>query len=193
MAIANTITNLVPTIFRAMHTVSRENVGAIMGVTLDAQAAAAAVGQTVRTPIAPAAELEDVTPSMAIPETGGQTISHVDMTLTRSKAVSIPISGEEELGLGTMADVVMEQRIAQALGVITSPYVVHAAILVREVEDRVDPRVSQQFQRLFSHPRVAPSRILARQHLRLRLPQTRALQIHPLPSDVQMCRCLKSQ
>lgn len=120
MAIANTITNLVPTIFRAMHTVSRENVGAIMGVTLDAQAAAAAVGQTVRTPIAPAAELEDVTPSMAIPETGGQTISHVDMTLTRSKAVSIPISGEEELGLGTMADVVMEQRIAQAIRALTN-------------------------------------------------------------------------
>ena len=36
MAIANTLTGLVPTMYRAMHTVSRENVGALPGATIDA-------------------------------------------------------------------------------------------------------------------------------------------------------------
>lgn len=115
MAIANTLTGLVPTMYRAMHTVSRENVGALPGATIDASAAMAAKDQTVRTPVAPAATAESITPAMAVPETGGQTISYVDMTLSKSKAVPIPFSGEEELSLGDMYQVVMEQRIAQAI------------------------------------------------------------------------------
>lgn len=115
MAIANTLTGLVPTMYRAMHTVSRENVGALPGATIDASAAMAAKDQTVRTPVAPAATAESITPAMAVPETGGQTISYVDMTLSKSKAVAIPFSGEEELSLGDMYPVVMEQRIAQAI------------------------------------------------------------------------------
>jgi len=98
-----------------MHTVSREMSGAIRGVTLDASAAQAALNQTVRTPIAPAATLENFTPAMAIPETGGATYSYVDMTLSNSKVAPIPISGEEELSLGNMAAVVLEQNIAQAI------------------------------------------------------------------------------
>lgn len=115
MPIANTLTGLVPTMYRAMHTVSRENVGALPGATIDASAAMAAKDQTVRTPVAPAATAESITPAMAVPETGGQTISYVDMTLSKSKAVPIPFSGEEELSLGDMYQVVMEQRIAQAI------------------------------------------------------------------------------
>ena len=115
MAIENTLTGLVPTMYRAMHTVSRENVGALPGATIDASAAMAAKDQTVRTPVAPAATAESITPAMAVPETGGQTISYIDMTLSKSKAVPIPFSGEEELSLGDMYQVVMEQRIAQAI------------------------------------------------------------------------------
>ena len=115
MAIENTLTGLVPTMYRAMHTVSRENVGALPGATIDASAAMAAKDQTVKTPVAPAATAESITPAMAVPETGGQTISYVDMTLSKSKAVPIPFSGEEELSLGDMYQVVMEQRIAQAI------------------------------------------------------------------------------
>ena len=120
MAIANTLTGLVPTMYRAMHTVSRENVGALPGATIDASAAMAAKDQTVRTPVAPAATAESITPAMAVPETGGQTISYVDMTLSKSKAVPIPFSGEEELSLGDMYQVVMEQRIAQAIRTIVN-------------------------------------------------------------------------
>lgn len=120
MAIANTLTGLVPTIYRAMHTVSREMSGAIRGVTLDAQAAQAALNATVRTPIAPAATLENFTPAMAIPETGGATYSYSDLTLNKSKVAPIPISGEEELSLGNMATVILEQNIAQGIRAIVN-------------------------------------------------------------------------
>ena len=60
MAIANTLTGLYPTLYRAMQTVSRENVGAVMGVTVDAAAAAAAKDQTVRAAVAPAASAEPI-------------------------------------------------------------------------------------------------------------------------------------
>jgi len=115
MAIANTLTGLIPTIYRAMQTVSREPVGALGAVSLDASAAMAAKDQTIRAPIAPAATLEAITPAMAVPETGGETMSYVDMTLSKSYAAPIPISGEEELGLGGMAEELLQQRIAQGV------------------------------------------------------------------------------
>lgn len=118
MAIANTNTGLIKTIYRAMHTVSRELSGGVMAVSLDARAAQAALNQTVRTPIAPAATLEDFIPAMATPETGGATNAYVDMVLNRSKVAPIPISGEEELGLGDMATVLLEQNIAQGIRAI---------------------------------------------------------------------------
>lgn len=120
MAIANTFTGLIPTMYRAMQTVSREMVGAIQGVTLDARAAQAALNQTVRTNISPAATLETFTPAMAIPETGGATDGYIDMTLSKSKVAPIPFSGEEEVGLGDMYQSVMEQRMAQGIRAIVN-------------------------------------------------------------------------
>lgn len=118
MAIANDFTGLIATAYRAMHTVSQEPVGALMAVSMDASAAQAALNQTVRAPIAPAATLEAITPAMAVPETGGATMSYVDMVLDKSYAAPIPISGEEEIGLGGIADEMLKQRIAQGIRAI---------------------------------------------------------------------------
>lgn len=114
MAVANTLTGLIPTIYRAMQTVSREMTGAIAGVTMDARATGAALNQTVRAPIAPAGTLEAFTPAVTVPDTGAATYSYVDMTLSKSYAYPIPISGEEELSLGDSYQEVMQQNFAQA-------------------------------------------------------------------------------
>jgi len=50
---ANTLTNLIPDIYAALDVVSRELVGFIPSVTMDAQANRVAVGQNLRIPIVP--------------------------------------------------------------------------------------------------------------------------------------------
>lgn len=118
MAVANTFTGLIPTMYRAMQTVSREMTGAIAGVTMDAKAKGAALNQTVRAPISPAATLEDFTPAVTVPNTGAATYSYVDLTLSKSKVAPIPISGEEQMELGDMYLEVMQQNFAQAIRAI---------------------------------------------------------------------------
>ena len=120
MAVANTFTGLIPTMYRAMQTVSRELTGAIAGVTLDARATGAAKDQTIRAPIAPAATLEAFTPAVTVPNTGAATYAYVDMTLSKSYVAPIPISGEEELSLGDNYQEVMQQNFAQAFRAITN-------------------------------------------------------------------------
>lgn len=120
MAVANTLTGLIPTIYRAMQTVSREMTGAIAGVTLDARATAAALNQTVRAPIAPAATLEVFTPAVTVPNTGAATYSYVDMTLSKSYVAPIPISGEEQASLGDSYQELMAQNFAQAFRAIVN-------------------------------------------------------------------------
>ena len=79
---ANTLTGLIPTLYAALDTVSRELIGFIPNVTLDAQASSAAVGQTVRSPVVPQAALEDITPGVDPASSGDQTIGFVDVSIT---------------------------------------------------------------------------------------------------------------
>ncbi len=93
---ANTLTGLVPTIYTALDVVSRELIGFIPNVQRDATAEGAAVGQTVRSPIVPAASLEDITAAATPADSGDQTIGYADVTITKSKAYPIRWTGEEQ-------------------------------------------------------------------------------------------------
>ena len=65
---ANTLTDLAPDLYAALDVVSRELVGMIPSVTVDARVNQAAVGQIVRSHVVPAANaLIDNTPAMAFP------------------------------------------------------------------------------------------------------------------------------
>lgn len=97
---ANTLTGLIPTIYHALHVVSREQVGFIPAVTRDASAERAALNQTVRSPIGVAGELEDITPGAQPANSGDTTVDYVDMTITKSKAAPIRWNGEEQLAVG---------------------------------------------------------------------------------------------
>lgn len=97
----NTLTGLIPTLFESLNRVSREMVGYIPAVTRDADAARAAVGQTVRTPIGQAGALEDVAPGQMPANSGATTVNYADITITKSKAAPILWTGEEQRGVGT--------------------------------------------------------------------------------------------
>jgi hypothetical protein len=95
----NTITNLIPDLYTALDVVSRELVGLIPSVTGDMTFERAAVGQTVRSPVAPASTASDITPAVIPPDDGEQTIGNVSMTIQKARRVPVRWNGEQSRGL----------------------------------------------------------------------------------------------
>lgn len=119
---ANTLTNLIPDIMTALDVVSREKVGFITAVSADPRTERAAIGQTVRSPVAPAASTATNTPAVTAPDTGDQAIDNVDLAITKSKHVPVRWNGEETLGLrnaGNFANI-QQDRFAQAFRALTN-------------------------------------------------------------------------
>lgn len=98
---ANTLTGLIPTLYEALNRVHREMVGFIPAVSRDSNAERAAVGQTVRSPIGVAGELEDVTPGATPASSGDTTVTYADVVITKSKVAPIRWNGEEQKGIGS--------------------------------------------------------------------------------------------
>lgn len=94
-----TITGLIPTIYEALDTVSRELVGLIPAVSLSASAERAAVSQTITSFVAPAAAATDVTPGVDSPDDGDQVIGNQTMTISKSRRVPVRWNGEQSLSL----------------------------------------------------------------------------------------------
>lgn len=114
----NTITNLIPDLYNALDVVSRELVGFIPSVTADMTFERAAVGQTVRSPVAPASSATDITPAVIPPDDGEQTIGNVNMTIQKAKRVPVRWNGEQSLGLdnnGPGRSAIMVNQFAQAM------------------------------------------------------------------------------
>lgn len=115
---ANTLTNLTPDLYEALDTVSRELVGLIPAVTLNASAERAAKGQTIRSAVAPAAAAADITPAQKAPDTGDQTIGNKTLSISNSRGVAIRYNGEEQRGLnanGPGYQNVLRDQFAQAM------------------------------------------------------------------------------
>lgn len=113
---ANTLTNLIPDLYSNLDVVSRELVGMVPAVTLDADTSRAAVGQTVRSFAAPAAAAGDITPAVTPPDDGNQTIANVSLSITKSRRVPFRWNGEEERGVnsGSGAGAIRAAQLQQA-------------------------------------------------------------------------------
>ena len=114
----NTLTGLIPTLYNALDVVSRELVGFIPAVTSDMTYERAAVGQTVMSPVTPAATATDITPAVTPPNDGDQTIGNVPMTITKARRVPIRWNGEEKRGLdnnGASYNVILSNQIQQGM------------------------------------------------------------------------------
>jgi hypothetical protein len=118
----NTLTGLVPTIYTALDIVSRELIGFIPNVSRDATAASGAVGQTVRSPIVPPGQLEDITPGPIPADSGDQAIGFADVVITKSKAYPIRWTGEEQKSVSQFGqyNVILAEQFAQAFRTIAN-------------------------------------------------------------------------
>ncbi len=115
---ANTLTNLIPTIYNALDVVSRELVGFIPAVSSDMTYDRAAVGQVVRSPVAPAATAGNIAPGVTPPDDGDQTIGSTSMTISKARRVPVRWNGEEKLGLdnnGAAFNTIFRDQMAQAM------------------------------------------------------------------------------
>lgn len=96
---SNTLTNLIPDLYQSLDVVSRELTGLIPAVTLDPSIARAAVGENVRSFVAPAASASDITPAVTPPNDGDQTIGNVVLQITKARRVPFRWNGEETRGV----------------------------------------------------------------------------------------------
>lgn len=115
---ANTLTNLSTTLYNALDVVSREQVGFIPAVTRDMTYERAAVGQSVRSPVAPPSTASDITPAVTPPNDGDQTIGSVEMKITKARRVPVRWNGEEIRLLdnnGASYNVILRDQFAQAM------------------------------------------------------------------------------
>ena len=115
---ANTLTDLAPDLYAALDVVSRELVGMIPSVTVDARVNQAAVGQIVRSHVVPAANaLIDNTPAMAFPTAAYQTIGNQEIVITKSKSAQFSWQGNEQdlLASGAGYISVRANQMAQAM------------------------------------------------------------------------------
>jgi len=117
---ANTLTGLIPVLYKAVDKVSRELTGFIPSVGLDLADTGAAVGQTIRIPVTNATTSSNITPGATAPDNGDQTIGSVDVTITKSKYVPIRWNGEEAAGVGARYDEIRANQFAQAMRVLVN-------------------------------------------------------------------------
>jgi hypothetical protein len=96
---ANTLTSLIPSIYQSLDVVSRELVGFIPAVSMNASAARAAKDQSILIPIVPALSASDITPAVTVPDDGDVNVGNVEMKITKSRAVRFRWNGEEQQGL----------------------------------------------------------------------------------------------
>lgn len=97
---ANTLTNLIPTLYEAVDIVSREITGFIPAVKVNSSAERAAVNEPILVPVTTQNQLYDITPGTTPPDNGDQTVDTVEIKITKSKMAPVRWSGEEQLGVG---------------------------------------------------------------------------------------------
>ena len=120
---ANTLTDLIPDLYTALDVVSRELVGPIPSVRTDTGTERAAVGQKVRSHVAPESVASDIVPAVIPPDDGDQNIGNEFITITRSRRVPIRWNGEEQRGLnnnGAGYTSVLGDQFEQALRTLTN-------------------------------------------------------------------------
>jgi len=114
---ALTLNGILPTVYAALDQVSRELVGFIPAVSRDSGAERAARGQTISSPVVPTLAAEDATPGDTPGNTGTPTINTVDMTISKSRVVPVPWTGEEQRGvrLGGQFERIQQDQFMQAM------------------------------------------------------------------------------
>lgn len=121
-ASANTLTNLIPTLYAAADVISRELVGFIPAVTRDSRIDRVALNQTVNVPVVGAITPASITPGAYAPDTGGAAPGNVAVTISNQYQSPIMWTGDEQIATSETGiyDNVVTQRFAQGMRAIVN-------------------------------------------------------------------------
>ena len=114
---ANVLDGLMPTLYAALDQVSREIIGFIPAVSVNAAPTGAAKDQTITIPVTPTVETHDIVPGQKPADDGDQSIGTVQMSIQKSKYAPVRWNGEEQLGVSSTGvyNVILAQQFAQAM------------------------------------------------------------------------------
>lgn len=118
----NTLNNLMPTLYAALDIVSREMVGFIPAVAVNAAPTGAAKGESITIPVTPTTQTHDITPGQKPDDNGDQEIGSVTMTISKSKYAPVRWNGEEQLGVSNSGtyNAILAGQFAQAMRVLAN-------------------------------------------------------------------------
>lgn len=136
---ANTLTGLIPVIYRALDVISAEAVGYAPAVSRDARASRVALGQTVTVNRTPTIGAVDIVPAMTVAEAAGIVMDPVNMTITKSRAVKLPWRGEESLsvdspGIGQQS--ILDDEVLQAMRTLRNEIDIDLAVEIKDTASR---------------------------------------------------------
>lgn len=120
---ANVLTDLAADIYKAADIVGRELSGATTSVLINADGSEqAALNDVVRSAFTRQASAVDVSPSMTIPEGTDQTVDNKTLSMTKSRAVQIPWTGEDvrHVNNGAGFETIYGDQIRQAIRTLTN-------------------------------------------------------------------------
>ncbi len=117
---ANTLTNLIPTIVRGFDVVSREMVGFIPSVNRDPSADRVAKNQTMYSWNTPSATLSNIAPAAATPTAGDKALNNVAIQITNYKMTDFYFTGEEEKALGLAYGGIVSDLVEQGIRAIVN-------------------------------------------------------------------------
>ena len=92
---ANTLTALSPILYSAAQEVSQEAVGVLDAINLNFDDKGAAVGDTIKLPLAPAASATDYSPAMTTAEGSSKIAQAIEVTIDKSVQTSWHLTGEQ--------------------------------------------------------------------------------------------------
>jgi len=131
---ANDLSGLIPDLYCAADTVSREMVGFIPAVTLDPDCARAAVGQKVVSAASQGAPASDITPGVTPPDTGDQSFGNKSIIITKARKVPVRWNGEQTLGLnnnGPRRAILLRDQFTQAMRTLVNEIELDLALLYK--------------------------------------------------------------
>ena len=112
---ANTLTGLIPTLYRAADIVAREQTGFLAACYKDSSVDMVAKDQVIRYPIVGAQTPTTITPAATGPDPSGQAPIYGDMVMDKEYSVKFPWNGNEQMGAGGMYQPMLEAQFAQSI------------------------------------------------------------------------------